>query len=210
MTETNTQLKNPFKEDTTKHKIFQKYFVEQNTDINSVAQDLGLAINTIKTQLYLIKKDLSRNGDTSTNNITNNLSNANQVFEVSIKIEGESLILFVRTCKEFEDWLKANKEVKETTNLWNKNRTSKFYHLKIVDNSLDDINKPIVLSGQINFAVLRIPGISEGLKFEIDGLLSHTQLTLALKKLLKAYKDFFKLKINIEKIDIKGEVLVAQ
>lgn len=140
------------------------------------------------------------------------LDNQNGVKSIVLKIceQEDKIILYVKTCSEFEEWLKKNKQVRTTNNLFNQGKTENFYHLKIVNNYNDDINRPIISEGIINFAILRVCGISAGITYELDGLLTQTQLEQSVRKLLNAFNAFYKAKIIAQKINIEAEVIIEE
>lgn len=206
MTETNT---NPFKEGSLKHKIYQAFYVE-NHSANQIARDLGLKTSTIYSYLYSIRKNLEVEvaETSSVQTPTTENTDTHRALELSIKCEAEKIYLKVKASKQFEDWLKKNKELYETTNLWGRSKRGMCYKVNIVaDRHLDDLNKPIIVDGQINFAILRIQGISDGLSFEFDGLLTTKQLELAVLKLKNAFDSFYSTKVMKQKVvEVKLEV----
>lgn len=127
--------------------------------------------------------------------------------KISIIQQENDLYLYVKTNKEFEDYLKANKEIKETQNLFNENKKGMVYLLRFMArNYIDDINSPIFCNGRINFGVLRVVGISEGLTFKIVGLLPESLIKKGIKELVTAFKDFYKSEIEKTPICLNGEV----
>lgn len=129
--------------------------------------------------------------------------------KLEIKEERGEYYLFVKTSEEFENWLRTNREIKSTTQLWGGNQTepTEYYQYKLIDNYLDDINTPIFYGGKVNFAILRLKGSSQGLKFKVDGLLTETQLRKALKLFPLTYKKFFKENIEVHRVNYVVEVL---
>lgn len=127
--------------------------------------------------------------------------------------EQNNLILYVKTCLEFEEYLKANKELKTTSNLWNKAENGKYYHLRLDnDCNLDDINQSVFRGYNkiaLNRAILRVKGISEGLIFDLGqhGLISEDTLKVCVKNFIKVYSEFYNKEILNKKIEITGEVI---
>jgi hypothetical protein len=126
---------------------------------------------------------------------------------LEIKQENNELMLFVKTSPEFEDWVKEHRQKMNTRNLFGRGESGDYYQMKIIDNYLDDINTPIIYGGRINFAILRVVGVKDGLKFKIDGLLTEIQIKKALKLMILTYKKFFRMNIENHQINFRAEVL---
>lgn len=219
------QNENPLniKAGTKKIIIYTEYFVKGNQDKQDIANKAGTVLNNVITSISYMKKKLAElstgasvqnqspvGTQVATRNAgRNSNSNIFNAIEVKIFEENNELKLFVKTCPQFEKWLKEKKEVRESSNLWNQRVSGKFYYLQISDNyRLDDINSPIITNRFINFAVLRVVGISEGVKFKIDGLLPKETLVTATRKLISEFKNFYETKVLNQKIDIEASVEV--
>jgi len=207
-----TEKNNPynFKEDSLRLKVYREHFVNKNTNVNSIARNINCSTSQVRNAIFNLKKIVLVNSqDIQTDTlIVENSTNQTPVILIKIFEKDNDIILSVKSSEDFEKWLKENKEIRETRNLWGKSEEGKFYYLKIVDNYYDDINKSIIYGGKINFAVLRIPGISQGVEFKIDGLLTQSQLEKAVRGLLNAFNQFYKKNIIKQKINIEAEVLV--
>jgi len=203
----NTSLN--FRKGSSWDKVYTEYCQNKIDDITEISARTNLDINKTHFILKTIKKRLLVN---SQNLVTETPieSNSNNTKSIEIKVyeENNDIILYIKTCEEFENWLKANKEVRTSENLWAQSTQGKFYQLRIVDTYNDDVNHPIITQGIINFAVLRIPGISQGLKYKLDGLLTQKQLELSVRKLIVAFNTFYKSQIIKQKINIEAEVQI--
>lgn len=199
-----TTPQNPFAEGTVKWKVFQKHFIEARTPAQ-LAVDLGITESSAKWYIYKIKRQVD-----GAEAVVATPTNVRGVFECEIKNESNKLVLCVKTDADFENWLKKHKEVKTTENLWGARKTGKYYYLRFINNPaiVDDVNLPVLNHGHINFAILRIPGISDGLKYEIDSLMTEKQFATALKELVKVYKNFYSTSILKSELKMKGEILV--
>jgi len=182
--------------------IYKLCFIEQKT-LSEIVSITDYPEKDITYYIRKFKKLISTTSSTSTTQ-----TNCSTAIQLKVYEQNDNLILYVKTCKEFEDYLKAHNEIRNSTNLWGQRKTGKFYHNRIVDNYRDDINRSIIYEGTINFGVLRIPGISDGIEFTIDGLLTQAQLTKSIKQLINAFNTFYKTKILNQTINIEAEVLV--
>ena len=188
-------------------KVCQKYFVDRVTDISTISRDTGISEGSVRTHLSKFRKMAT--SLSVSNNASQSLSpaNGNKILEIEVKNKDEKLILGVKTCKEFEDFLVKNKQVKTTANLFGRGKPGKYYYLKIVSNYIDDINLPIFRSGMINFAILRVEGISNGITLEVDGLLTEKQIQTAFEKFKTAFKRYYATNVlNENKVDVKLEI----
>lgn len=196
------------------YKVYHEFFVINNKNRKEIAQKFNTSEGSVNAVISKLKRKLIV--DTSTlpqeelvgpclDTPNNKKSLILKIYEIE---ETGKVVLFVKTCKEFEDYLIKNKEVHESENLWAQGKKGKFYQLKIVEGYNDDVNRPIIRDGIINFAVLRVPGISKGVEYTIDGLLTQKQLEVSARKLVTAFNGFYKSKIIAQKINIEatGEI----
>lgn len=202
-------------QNTIKYKIYQEYFVLNNTNINDIANKLNITMNNVSSTVSRLKKKLLAQESTGTITTSTNNGTTSTIMtqEIDLKLyenDQGKIILSVKTCPEFEKWMQENKEIRETLNLFGKNKKGKYYYLRVVDNYFDDINMPIVTHGKLNFSILRTVGISEGKEFELEGLLTQRMLELATKNLIKAFKDFYIKNILAQKINIQAEVILQK
>ena len=164
----------------------------------------------IRKKMTLISQSTTTPNTTSTSENSSNLEastpTTTQILEIEVK-ENDGLSIFVKTCKAYEDYLKANKQVRTSVNYFNTLAEGQFYHLSLIDNYLDDINKPVIYEGKLNFAILRVPGISEGREFKIKGLMTEQMLQTALTNLSNVFNKFYEDNILKKKINIKLEVV---
>jgi hypothetical protein len=189
--------------------IYELHFLQKKT-IEEIAASTSFKIKEIEQTISYINNRLNSNGTEITPEVPTIENPHTKALIVRIFERGDDILLYVKTCKEFEDYLIRTKVPHESNNLWNQRKSGKFYQFKIVGNYLDDVNLPIVKDGKINFGVLRIPGISEGIEYKIDGLLTEKQLEVAVQKLVNAFNKFYKVKIICQTIDIAGEVQIEE
>jgi len=198
---------------TLSYKLYKEYFILGNHDKQELARLHQTSLNNISSIVSRLKSKLIQSTSSTPEivpivpqNTNLKQKNVHLVLEFN-EDENNELYLYVKTSKEFEDYLKANKEVSETTNLWNRQETSKFYKFKLIDNYLDEINSPIFYRNMINFGVLRIPGISDGIKYKVDGVLDEPMLISAMNKLKKVYSDFYVSRIVKNRINLKLQIV---
>lgn len=201
-----------FVEGTKRYKVYQLH--KEGKTPEEISSLTETEIGRIRYYLYKFRKlssivstqpveEVPTEGEpTPTHNLTNNL-----IVTLQQDRETKELILFVKVSEEFENWIKNNREKKTTNNLWGKRETGEYYQMKIINNYLDDINTPIIYGGRINFAILRCVGVSKGLKFKVDGLITGTQLKKASRLFALTYKKFFRDNIEREELNYRIEVL---
>lgn len=194
------------RENTTREKI--NALISENkinpSNFQELSNSLNIPYKTIKWYYYKLRE--KENTENHTEQIKNNVVIFSRL-QINIKQIENDLYLYVKTSKEFEDYLKENKEIIETNNLFGEGKNSKVYRVRFMDrNYLDDINTPIFYCGRVNFGFLRVCGISEGLEFKINGLLPESLIKKGLKELINAFKDFYKREIEKTPINLTGEV----
>jgi len=174
------------------------------SNFQELSNSLNIPYKTIKWYYYKLREK------TATDNTMQQIKSNVIIYprlQINIKQIENDLYLYVKTSKEFEDYLRTNKEIKETQKLFGENKSGNVYLIRFMGkNYIDDINTPIFYNGRINFGVLRVVGISEGLNFKIEGLLPESLIKRGLKELVNAFKDFYKLEIEKTPINLSGEV----
>jgi hypothetical protein len=195
-----------------KHKIYKDYYKLGKTNTKDISQETGIPQNSVSWYLSKFRKNISVSvtrvqASEEVNQTTPENTNYNSILNIEIKEEEDGLYIYVRTSKEFENYVKSMKEVKLTSNLFGTHSQGKYYQFKLVENYLDDINVPIFYLGQLNFAILRVIDISKGLKFKISNLMTETQIRSGLTKLSSTFKNYYKVNIDNIKKDFKLEVL---
>lgn len=200
-----------FQTDSLKHQVY--ICLQQGLNITQMSQMLMLdspsGIDAIKRTIRKIKRLESEVTHALNVEPTRIPENSEKILDIEMLQEGNNMLLKVKSSKEFEDYLAKTKELRMTENLWGQRKMGEFYVIKLIDNYLDDINKPVFHKGQINFAVLRMKGISNGLTIPINELLSEKQVQSGIKLLLSTYKNHYNQCIRNNKIHVKGEVLLA-
>jgi len=204
MTTTNNTTEESTKESIMNKEILEKihklYFIDKITDTKKIAEEVKLKPAYIRRKIRSFKKAMLT--------VTPIPAGTTTTLELEIKANNKKgLLLYVKTCKSYEDYLAKKKDLKESHNLWDQGTTGSFYHLSLINNYLDDVNKPVIHLGQINFAILRIKGISGGLTFRINSLMTEPQIREALIKLKEVFTKFYAEKILRQKVNIKLEVL---
>lgn len=208
-----------------RHILYNKYFkydsIKESLDnkntrrqiLTHISQETNIPLKYIIWYYSKVKKSynitLSRVEQIIPEDINSETTNKYiDVLDLKIKDEDNGLFLYVKSCKEYEDYLIKTKEIHDTQDLFREDKDAKFYFMRLVDNYLDAINSPIFYTGQINFAVLRLVGISNGLKFKIDNLLTEKQIKDGLDKLKDVFTQFYK--NNIDKIKINYSVRLIE
>lgn len=189
-----------FKSNTQKLIIYKLY--KQNKSTEEIVSETGISKNNVVWYINHFRHVV----EVSESVPTIAPESAQKLLEIEFKIEGDNLILYAKTSPEFEKFMKDTKQLKTTERLWGTNKTGEYYQMAIATDYLDDINLPVFYKGKINFAILRIKGISEGKKFPVEALLSEKQLNEGVKKLLAAYKKIYDIYMRQGLIQVKGEV----
>lgn len=112
------------------------------------------------------------------------------LFEITIERNGK-LKVFVKTHPAWEDYLKSKCTVSQTHDLLGREAEGQFYKGHMHPRYTDDINEQLISGDQINHAILRCVGISEGLTFESDQLQSREQMQYLAQKMRDQFKEFF-------------------
>jgi len=192
------------------YKVYEAYFVSNRKDKPMLARELNSTPNSISSIVCVLNKKLRQlNGDELDVERVPTVRTSREILphlELDFFEENEELYIRVKTSVEFENYLKSNKEVRETQNLWKKGLPGKYYYLSFLNNYLDDINQPIIYKNQINAAMLRVVGISEGKTFKVDGLIQEKLIIAGLKKFKSAFSAFYKTNIIGNKINLRLEV----
>jgi len=126
-------------------------------------------------------------------------TNKKPILKITVDREEEKIIVFVQSNKDFEDYLKKSRKLKATRNLWGQGIPGKFYNRELMDTN-DNINRDIISFNQINFAVLRLKGISKGITVESRTMISEEQLATAVNEFIKKFKVFYKSSLNKQRV----------
>jgi hypothetical protein len=210
MTTQKTNEKEPnFRKGSIREAVYKLHFGDKK-DVREIASTLGKSEQHIRTVVYDISKLM--NGVVQEEVLVSNPTG--KVLDIELKEKDEELYLYIKASKEVEEWLNKNRERKITENLWGSSKIGKFYVTRIsAKNVYDDINAPLIHKTLgVNFAVLRLCGISEGIETKIDGFTSPKKLEKALQKMVDTFKIFYKEKIlGIKEIvNAKAEVYVEK
>jgi hypothetical protein len=122
----------------------------------------------------------------------------NEILKICTLEENNTYYLFVRTCKKFEEYLKGFKHIRTTDNLWGNNLQGEFYYNKLFDNyrKIDDVNRPCINENKINLGILRVKGISDGIKIEIKQLITQEKMKKAILAFKNDFKDYYISKVK--------------
>lgn len=114
--------------------------------------------------------------------------------------------LFIKTSKEYENYLSNSGTLQKTTQFLNQEDTNtEFYRLPTsLFNGRDDITSSLFIYGEINRAVLRVKGISDGITLDLTkcGLMNIENIENEIRRLLTDFKKFYK--NNLTKVKIKA------
>lgn len=212
----------------TTKKITKTEIIKQYKDLN----DLDL----IKSKLALnhnifISKDYIRMVLYRINNPTEKKIRAKKEIKINeneikdkaiilnIKEKDNKLFLNIKTTKEYEQFLKDNKELSDEVSNYLFGTSGDIYpKLRFYKGTItgsfdnDNINRPLIIENRntltINKAVLRLEGISEGLSFEILTYYPINELQKMLNRFIESYYYFYEKIILNKKIDLSGEVWI--
>jgi len=200
-----------FRQGSVCEKVYTEAFLN-GKEPEIVAEALKLPIQTIKHHIYNIKRIITKievQGSTTTTTSASGTPRPDSLdLTLQIYEKRNKLILFVKTNPKWEKFV-SRKELKESYQLWGRNKTGQFYQGDLLGKNVDDVNRPIILNSKINFGVLRIKDISLGIEFELDRLLNFEQLSLAAQEFAKAFKDLYDKAINKNKLKIEAYVSEA-
>jgi hypothetical protein len=192
-----------FRVGTQKLKIYELF--KEGKSINEIVTITGFPLGNVKAGVHNFKK---LSAIVTSENVEISDIPTNQLLILEFKEDGDDMILYTKTSPLWEKYLQETKEKRTTQNFFGENKIGYFYHLKLVNNYLDDINQPLIVRGEINFAVLRVPGVSNGMNFKVNRLMSESQKKSALKKMVLTFKDFYKKSVEgVNSQVIRAEVL---
>jgi hypothetical protein len=127
----------------------------------------------------------------------------NHCLYMEIREKRNKLFLYVKTNNAFETYVKNKKEIRTSNNLWNKGLNGSFYYGNLIaSNELDDINREVILLNSVNYGIFRIVGISEGIEFEINKLVTNERLAELLDKLSNDFVNYYNKNILKQKTAI--------
>lgn len=124
------------------------------------------------------------------------LKTDNNLIEVKILRDNGDIKLYIKACAEFENYLKNTRKLTTKEKFCNTEDTYKFYDVRIDGLSenaeYDSAMRDLILYNRLNFAVLRIKGISEGIEIKLNKLISINDLNLLLRRFILDFKNFYK------------------
>lgn len=209
-----------FKDKSTIEKVAIKY-LNENKDKETIIVEMknefqGVSPEVLRKKindyLWQINKKLQRVGQntpSSPSSPTSPIEPSKQCLFLDIKEKKGKLFVYIKSNEVYENYLKSKKELKTTSNLWGKGLNGKFYHGNLISRpEFDDINRDIILLNQINYACLRLEGISQGLEISIKNLVTIERLTQMLEKLADDYIAFYNK--NILRNKINTQIIVEE
>jgi len=130
-----------------------------------------------------------------------------KIIEIEFKRDKKPF-LFVKTCVEFEEYLKKNGKLEKTDNFLDQKEKTEFYTFEngLFSAHTDVISRGLFNFGNLNRCFLRVKGISKGIKINLEkaGIINLERLESEIRGLLKEFKTFYK--NNISKVTIKGSL----
>jgi hypothetical protein len=120
----------------------------------------------------------------------------NNLIEVKIIRDNGEIKLYVRACPEFEEYLKNTRKITKNENFCNTGVTYNFYDGRtdgLSENSeYDSAVRELISYNRLNFAVLRIKGISDGVEIKLNKLVSVEDLNILMRKFIFDFKKFYR------------------
>lgn len=197
--------------------LVAKLYLEENKSKEEIYDILktshSLSDESIYNSIWSINRRLKKLGlqpetEAEVLPVSNNSVNNDKALTIKVYEKNKKLILFVKTCKSFEDYMIKHKEIRTTENLFNKGVTSGFYFGNLVaTNELDNINSDIILFNSLNYGILRVKDISLGKEFEISKLITQEKLIQILEDFSIKFDNFYKNKILKDKINIELNII---
>lgn len=127
------------------------------------------------------------------------------LIQVKIMRDDGEIKLFVKSCEEFEKYLKKTRNISKSDNFCNTETTYKFYDKRLDGLSenaeYDSAIRELINYNRLNFAVLRIKGISDGVELKLNRLISIDDLNNMLRRFILDFKKFYKEYIKNFEID---------
>ena len=121
------------------------------------------------------------------------------VIQINLTHEESKIVMNIKTNKLFEEYLKTTRTLKQSDRILGGRRTGWFYNSPLYPVG-DDINADPIIQGEINLGLLRLVGISDGMTFESNQLISEEQLKSAVTNFIKKFKRFYNSSVNKSQI----------
>ena len=122
--------------------------------------------------------------------------NNKNLIEVKIIRENGKINLYVKSCLEFENYLKNTRRLAKKDNFCLTEITKEFYDTRIdglsENNEYDSAIRNLINCNRLNFAILRIKGISKGVEIPLNKLVSINDLNNMIKRFILDFKNFYK------------------
>jgi hypothetical protein len=127
------------------------------------------------------------------------------LIELNIKRD-TSLVVFIKTCKEWEDIMKNYGRIVEYPNLMKCGKTLKAYEFPTENPLPEGFHHAgfFYADGKFSLAILRLVGISEGITLKFDMLIGIDELQTAADSFIKNFKKNFQNKFKPVEIKIKA------
>ena len=120
----------------------------------------------------------------------------NELIEIKVIRDNGEMKIYVKTCVEFEDYLKKTRGLVTKSNFCNTEEEMTFYDGRTdglsenVEN--DSAIRDLINYNRLNFAVLRVKDISRGQYFKITKLIALDDLNVILRRFLLDFKNYYK------------------
>lgn len=118
------------------------------------------------------------------------------LIKTDIKREKGDIKIYIKSCLEFEDYLKATRKTTKTDNFCNTTEKKEFYDVRndgLTDTpEYDSAIRDLITNNKLNFAVLRLKNISDGVEIKLNRLISIDDLNLILRNFIKDFIKFYR------------------
>jgi hypothetical protein len=134
------------------------------------------------------------------------------LIEMSTKRD-KTLSVYIKTCKEWEAFIKAKSTGESDGSLLFGNISGKYYKMRDISelNALgtkNDFSYPLISDGRFNSALFRLKGLSEGITIEVPQLVTTRTIVDAMETLKKAFKEYFV--DNVKPVEVKFVMTTAE
>lgn len=172
---------------------------------------LNLPIDKIEAAIYRINRRSGTQVSASPTTQANNISEESHL-HIHLKEQAKNIVLFIKTDKKFEDWMSKKKECRQINNLWGQGICADAYIGEMIDKqATDDLNRPVLLQNSLNYAILRLKNISNGVEVQVKkNLVTKERLIELLTDFSTKFDNFYVAKILKDKIEIEFDIVGAK
>ena len=117
------------------------------------------------------------------------------LIEMKLYRKENEMILYIKTARSFEDFLKKNKQIEEVNNFCLTDETREIYNGRIDENTPhehDSATRDLITCDRINRAVLRIKGISNGTEIKVKKLIPLPEFEKMIKNFCLDFKHYYR------------------